>query len=133
MSLFDKLRHLGTAAAAELASAHTRTQVARFVRLALFALLAQFAATGGADFGWKTLAALAVGAAESAFRAVWPAFPADAVVNAVKGAITNAPAQASAATSSLTPLPVTSAASLASASTENATAAATPPLVPPSS
>lgn len=132
MSLFDKLKHLGATVAADLAAAHTRTQALRFLRLAVFTMLAQVVATGGDNLGWKTLAAFAVGAAETAVRHVWPAFPAAAVVNAVKGAVSSTPAAVSsgggyASSSAMTVLtPPASVSSVTSTSSSNASAAAPP-------
>lgn len=92
MSLSSRFDVLSHRAAAQLDAVHVRSQAARFARLAVVSLAAQLAALGTGQIGWKALAAFVVGAAETAFRQVWPASPLPAVVKAIEA---TAPASAS--------------------------------------
>jgi hypothetical protein len=67
----------------DLASGNIRTQALRFLRVAVLAAATQLLVTGDHDWGWKTLAAVIIGAAETAVRQVWPALPADKIAAAV--------------------------------------------------
>ena len=51
---------------------HIKAQAIRVARLFAVALLAQLATTGTANIGWKTLAAIGVGAIEAVVRQIWP-------------------------------------------------------------
>jgi len=53
-----------------------KAQALRIVRLFAVAFAAQLVTTGTADLGWKTLAALGIGAAEAVVRQIWPTTPA---------------------------------------------------------
>lgn len=54
-------------------SPHLREQLFRFARIAGAAFVVQAATLGTARLGWQALGALALGAAETAYRQVWPA------------------------------------------------------------
>lgn len=51
---------------------HLKAQAIRVARLFAVAFVAQLVTTGTEDLGWKTLAALGVGAAEAVVRQIWP-------------------------------------------------------------
>ena len=51
---------------------HLKAQTIRFARLFAVAFLAQLVTAGTANLGWKTLAALGVGAVETVVRQIWP-------------------------------------------------------------
>ncbi len=61
---------------------HLQAQLLRFVRLTVLAFLGQLAVTGTENLGWKSLAALAVGAIEAAVRQIWPVAPLPAASDA---------------------------------------------------
>jgi hypothetical protein len=85
MSLLAKLAGIPGHIAARIAAAHLPSQALRFVRLALFGVIAGVAAhltTSGAVT--VPIAAVLVGALETAFRQVWPAIPIGTVIDAVK-------------------------------------------------
>jgi hypothetical protein len=100
MSLSSRFDALARNAAAQLDAVHLRSQGARFVRLALVSFAAQLATLGTGEIGWKVLAAFAVGAAETAFRQVWPASPLPAVIKAIQA---TAPAPSTATSSPAQP------------------------------
>jgi hypothetical protein len=53
-----------------------KAQAIRVARLFAVAFVAQLVTTGTANLGWKTLAALGIGAAEAVVRQIWPTTPA---------------------------------------------------------
>lgn len=71
---------------AEVQSLHVGAQVYRFLRIALFAFIASLP-VDTSHLGWSALGALGVGAAETAFRQLWPAFPLDKATNVVTQAV----------------------------------------------
>lgn len=71
-SLIEEIR-------AELASKQVRAQAGRFARLAATAFVAQLAALGTAHLGGDALAAVAVGAVETAYRQWAPTVPWSAI------------------------------------------------------
>jgi hypothetical protein len=95
MHIIDQLR-------ADLASAHLRAQAGRFGRLTVVALGAQVAVLGTGRLGRDTLAAVAVGAIEAAYRQWVPTVPWKAVTARLRdllpGAHTPGPAAAPPAT-----------------------------------
>jgi hypothetical protein len=76
---------------AAVRSLHIGTQVARFLRLTLFAFLAQLptveAALGSKALGWSAIAAVIVGAAETGFRQAFPSFRLDSTASVVAEAV----------------------------------------------
>lgn len=82
--LTTKLADVERTVAHDLSIGHITTQLLRFARITALAAAAQLATTGTADLGWKALAALLAGAAETAVRTVWPAVPVNTIVAAVK-------------------------------------------------
>ena len=82
--LTTKLADVERTVAHDLSVGHLTTQVLRFVRVTALAAAAQLVTTGTSDIGWKALAALLAGAAETAVRTVWPTVPVDTIVAAVR-------------------------------------------------
>lgn len=92
--LTSKLTGVERTVAHDLAAGHLSTQVLRFFRVTALTAVAQLLALGGGDLGWKAVAALLAGAAETAVRVVWPALPVARVAQAVQGTIKTAPTPA---------------------------------------
>ena len=82
--LTTKLADVERTVAHDLSVGHLTTQLLRFTRITALVAAAQLVTTGTAGLGWKALAALLAGAAETAVRTVWPAVPVDTVVTAVR-------------------------------------------------
>jgi hypothetical protein len=81
--LSTKLLAVERTIAHDLASSNAKTQAVRFLRIAALAAATQLLVTGVGSWGWKALAAVVIGAAETAVRQVWPAIPVDKIAAAV--------------------------------------------------
>jgi hypothetical protein len=92
-TLTTRLANVERTVAHDLSVGHVTTQLLRFARITALAAAAQLATTGAGDLGWKALAALLAGAAETAVRTVWPAVPIGTIITAVrhKGAAVEPP------------------------------------------
>jgi hypothetical protein len=98
--LSTKLLAIERTIAHDLASGNTKTQAVRFLRITAVAAATQLLVTGAGSWGWKALAAIVIGAAETAVRQVWPAIPVDKIVGAVAregAAVTKPPTSPTAA------------------------------------